>query len=130
MGNLIFKYSSNTHNMKLQIVLALAAIVNAAPSTTCFKKDGTTAFDDTACAKCHADCATCGGSDTAADVADKATHCLTCTDSKKKMTKAADADTFGSCKAAGGSGGGTAGKGKLGEKCQQDVADKGCAEGL
>ena len=114
--------------MKLQIVLALAAIVNAAPSTTCFKADGTTAFDDTACAKCHADCATCGGSDTAADVADKATHCLTCTDAKKKMTKAADADTFGSCIAASTTA--AARKGKVGDSCQQDVADKGCAEGL
>merc|ERR1711881_302348 len=112
--------------MKLQVLLALVATTTvsatAAIKDGCYKAaDGKDAVAD---CKCHKDCGICVGADK--DAAAKAIACSTCTDAKKKTKDG----KVGACEAKEGATDAKKGKAAKGDKCDQNAADSGCAEGL
>jgi len=116
--------------MKLQVLLALVATAQAgdALKAGCVVKAGNDAAID-GC-KCHADCKLCVGADKAK--AEVATACSTCTDAKKEVKEATAGSKVGSCKEKSGDskGGDAKGKATKGQPCDQNAAEKGCADGL
>merc|ERR1711939_364171 len=71
--------------MKLQVLLALVATIQAAPKTDgCVTK--TTDEANIASCKCHPDCKLCVGADKGK--AEVATACASCTDAKKELNLA------------------------------------------
>merc|ERR1711939_51843 len=115
--------------MKLQVLLALVATIQAAPKTDgCVTK--TTDEANIASCKCHPDCKLCVGADKGK--AEVATACASCTDAKKELKEAVKDSKVGSCVAKGGDskGGDAKGKATKGQPCDQNAAEKGCADGL
>merc|ERR1712080_796346 len=75
-------------------------------------------------------CKLCVGADKTAAAA--ASACSTCTDTKKELKEATAGSKVGSCKAKSGDskGGDAKGKATKGQPCDQNTAEKGCADGL
>ena len=119
--------------MKLSVILALVATASAAITAGCASGEGELGEGEALkhC-ECDAKCTTCEGTAGEGEGEGEvtkvaATACFACAEGFE-LADANDTTKVGTCKAKAS--GAAAGKALLGEKCDQDGENDGCAEGF